>query len=77
MRWGPTSRFELVGEEVRKHEPGTEIGEPVYREFRPGDIRHSLADISRAQTLLGYAPGFDLGRGLAAAADYYTELFSG
>lgn len=69
--------FELVGEEVRKRAPDVEIGEPVYRDFRPGDIRHSLADISQAKELLGYAPGFDLGRGLAAAADYYTELFSG
>jgi UDP-N-acetylglucosamine 4-epimerase len=27
---------------------------PVYREFRVGDVRHSLADISKAQRLLGY-----------------------
>jgi len=69
--------FELVGGEVRKRAPGTEIGKPVYRDFRPGDIRHSLADISQAQALLDYAPAFDLGMGLAAAADYYTGLFSG
>ena len=68
--------FELVGEEVRKRAPGVDLGDPVYRDFRPGDIRHSLADISSAQTLLGYAPEFDLGRGLVAAADYYTGLFS-
>lgn len=68
--------FELVGKEVSKRAPDVQIGEPVYRDFRPGDIRHSLADISEAQSLLGYAPGFDLGRGLAAAADYYTDLFS-
>lgn len=29
---------------------------PIYREFRPGDIRHSLADISKARRLLGYDP---------------------
>lgn len=68
--------FELIGEEVAKHAPGTEIGEPVYRDFRPGDIRHSLADIGQAQVLLGYAPEFDLSTGLAAAADYYVPLLS-
>ena len=69
--------FELIGEEVKKREPGVEFAAPVYRDFRPGDIRHSLADISQAKALLGYAPEFDLGKGLSAAADYYTELFSG
>jgi UDP-N-acetylglucosamine 4-epimerase len=31
-------------------------GEPRYRDFRPGDARHSHADISKAVQLLGYAP---------------------
>lgn len=35
---------------------GKEPPAPVYKEFRDGDVRHSLADISRAQSLLGYAP---------------------
>ena len=29
---------------------------PSYRDFRAGDVRHSLADISKARDLLGYAP---------------------
>ncbi|MFH0942137.1 MAG: SDR family oxidoreductase [Chloroflexota bacterium] len=37
--------------------------EPVYREARPGDIRHSLADISRAKSF-GYQPGYRLEEGL-------------
>ncbi|MGA7965465.1 MAG: SDR family oxidoreductase [Gammaproteobacteria bacterium] len=68
--------FELIGEEVAKRAPGAKIGKPVYRDFRPGDIRHSLADIGQAKALLGYAPKFDLCTGLAAAADYYVRLLA-
>jgi UDP-N-acetylglucosamine 4-epimerase len=37
---------------------------PLHGEFRKGDVRHSLADIGKAQRLLGYAPSHDLGQGL-------------
>lgn len=37
--------------------------EPVYEDFRPGDIRHSLANISRAQADLGYEPDVTLSEG--------------
>lgn len=37
---------------------------PTYAEARAGDIRHSLSDISRIQTGLGYAPAFSLAAGL-------------
>jgi UDP-glucose 4-epimerase len=42
---------------------GTDI-EPVHDAPRPGDVRHSLADISRAQEDLGYQPRFDIDTGL-------------
>ena len=38
--------------------------EPIHQEPRPGDVRHSLADISRARTL-GYEPKYSLQAGLA------------
>jgi UDP-N-acetylglucosamine 4-epimerase len=34
--------------------------EPVYRDLRTGDVRHSQADISKIQRMLGYAPKFDV-----------------
>jgi UDP-N-acetylglucosamine 4-epimerase len=49
---------------------------PVHRDFRAGDVRHSLADISRAAAELGYAPGHDLRRGLEAAMPWYVERLS-
>lgn len=48
---------------------------PVYRDFRPGDVRHSQADISKAQRLLGYAPGYDIDAGLEKAMDWYVGFF--
>ena len=50
------------------HLQGTQ---PVYRDFRSGDVRHSLADISKAQRLLGYAPTQRIGEGLQLAMPWY------
>jgi UDP-N-acetylglucosamine 4-epimerase len=43
--------------------------EPEYREFREGDVRHSMADISAARADLGFEPDTDLATGLATAID--------
>jgi UDP-N-acetylglucosamine 4-epimerase len=46
---------------------------PIDRDFRAGDVLHSLADISKAKQLLGYAPAFSVGVGLDEAAKWYME----
>jgi len=43
-----------------------------YGEFRAGDVRHSQADIGKAQRLLGYAPTHRIDQGLAVAMDWYV-----
>jgi UDP-N-acetylglucosamine 4-epimerase len=45
---------------------------PVYRDFRVGDIRHSNANISKAQTLLGYVPTQTMEQGMALAIAWYV-----
>ena len=47
--------------------------EPVFGPDRPGDIKHSNADISKARRLLNYAPDYDFARGLAEAIRWYKE----
>ena len=47
---------------------------PVYVDFRAGDVRHSQADISKAGTLLGYQPAFDILRGLETAMPWYVKF---
>lgn len=44
---------------------------PSFREFRAGDVRHSLADVRRARELLGYEPTHDVARGLGEAIGWY------
>jgi UDP-N-acetylglucosamine/UDP-N-acetylgalactosamine 4-epimerase len=46
---------------------------PQYVDFRPGDVRHSQADISKAAELLGYAPTHRIGEGLKQAMDWYIS----
>ncbi len=46
---------------------------PTYRDFRPGDVKHSLADISKARELIGYNPEFSVLQGLDQAADWYFK----
>ncbi len=56
-------------------EMGFKLGElkPVYRDFRPGDVRHSLADIHKAERLLEYAPLTMLREGLEHTAAWYVS----
>jgi UDP-N-acetylglucosamine 4-epimerase len=50
--------------------------EPLYRPFRPGDVRHSQADISLAGRLLGYTPAFSVFDGLRAAMPWYIGFLA-
>jgi UDP-glucose 4-epimerase len=53
-----------------------ELGVPArveHQPARPGDIRHSLADISRAKKLLGYRPTVDFATGLTRTIDWYRQ----
>lgn len=50
--------------------------EPVYKDSRVGDVRDSLADISKARDLLGYEPVFCVRTGLGEAIDWYKESLS-
>lgn len=49
--------------------------EPIYRDFRAGDVRHSQADISKAAKLLGYEPKYDIHMGIDEAMPWYVQYF--
>lgn len=49
---------------------------PIYRDFRAADVRHSLADIAKAQSLLGYAPAHAIQDGIGQAMPWYRTYFS-
>lgn len=58
---------------------GASLGssEPEFAPFREGDVRHSLADTSKARNLLGYEGRFDLSKGLDAALPWYVSEYGG
>ena len=49
------------------------IEPPVYEDFRPGDVRHSLADVSKARELLGYQPSHSFDAGLDETIVHFAE----
>ncbi|MCY3831862.1 MAG: SDR family oxidoreductase [Chloroflexi bacterium] len=51
---------------------GTDLA-PIYAAERPGDIKHSRADISLARALLDYEPGVDFDEGLRRTVDWYRR----
>jgi UDP-N-acetylglucosamine 4-epimerase len=65
--------FDFLKDGLRRRDPTLPDAKPVYREFRPGDVRHSLADVGKAQRLLGFAPTRDVEAGLEIALDWYKQ----
>ena len=53
--------------------PHLSAAEPVHQDFRAGDVRHSLADVSKAQSTLGYEPTHRVSEGLAFAMNWYVD----
>lgn len=50
--------------------------QPIYRNFREGDVRHSLADISKCKNRIGYQPTHPIADGLKEAMDWYVCFLS-
>lgn len=65
--------FTLIREEAAKFVPACHDQQPRYRDFRAGDVRHSLADITKSQELLGYSPQYDVRGGLLQAGRWYAR----
>ena len=65
--------FDLLHGALRKQGAALPDQKPVYRDFRPGDVRHSLADIRKARRLLGYAPTHTIRQGLDLAMGWYRQ----
>ncbi|MFP5405016.1 MAG: LPS biosynthesis protein WbpP, partial [Gammaproteobacteria bacterium] len=69
--------LDLLRDLLARTDPALAAVEPSFRDFRPGDVRHSLADISHARMVLGYAPSHRVGEGLAEAIDWYVDFVRG
>jgi UDP-N-acetylglucosamine 4-epimerase len=68
--------YETLGSLLGQRHPERRFSPPRHDDFRPGDVRHSQADISKAGRLLGYAPAYDVRAGLVEALPWYEARFA-
>jgi UDP-N-acetylglucosamine 4-epimerase len=68
--------YEMMSALLAPRFPHVAAHQPVYGDFRRGDVRHSQADISKAASMLGYAPTHRIGDGLKEAMDWYVRNLS-
>ena len=71
---GRTTLLELL-EHIQSHY-GTHLP-PIHESPRPGDVRHSMADISRAKADLGFSPRVSLAEGLKPTLEYFSDSLGG
>jgi len=68
--------FLLLRDVLAETRPELGSLQPGYGEFRPGDVRHSQADISKARSLLNYAPTHRLDEGIRVSMPWYVSHFA-
>lgn len=65
--------YEMIRDSLVQFRPGIAKIQPRYDDFRPGDVRYSRADISKAKQLLGYNPSHDVSRGMNEAIEWFEK----
>jgi UDP-N-acetylglucosamine 4-epimerase len=65
--------FEMIRARVGQSRPARASLEPIHQSERAGDVRHSHADISLAQSRLGYMPTHLIAQGLDEAGHWYLN----
>jgi UDP-N-acetylglucosamine 4-epimerase len=65
--------FALLRKNLAPHGVAADMA-PAYRDFRAGDVRHSQADIGKAQRLLGYQPTHRVGDGVKESMAWYVRM---
>ncbi len=65
--------YHLLQKSLRSSGANIPEQKPVYRDFRAGDVRHSLADIGKATQLLGYKPTHAINQGIELAMGWYRK----
>jgi UDP-N-acetylglucosamine/UDP-N-acetylgalactosamine 4-epimerase len=64
--------YALINQELSQYVTNFTTKPASYVDFRAGDIRHSNANITKARTLLGYAPTQTINEGMALAIEWYV-----
>lgn len=69
--------FLLIRDGLARYFPEVARAEPEYADFRPGDVRHSQADILKIRSRLGYEPTHGVPEGLKEVLDWYASHVEG
>ncbi|MAD40816.1 MAG: LPS biosynthesis protein WbpP [Arcobacter sp.] len=69
--------YTAISNGLKEKLPELKVQEPIYRDFRAGDIRHSNANIDQAKELLGYEPTHNLEQGLKESLEWYINDIKG
>ncbi len=73
MNTATNNRYSLLRlVEIINNNLGTDF-QPEFADSRPGDVKHSLADIALAQTLLGYHPKLTFEEGIRMTIEWYKR----
>jgi UDP-N-acetylglucosamine 4-epimerase len=67
--------FTLLRDGLALRDPLLAHATPAYEDFRPGDVRHSQADVTKIRDALEFVPTHPLRRGLVETLDWYVEMF--
>lgn len=65
--------YKMIEERLIQRTQGLENKEPIYQDFRVGDVKHSQANIDKAKELLHYQPEYHISKGLDEAMDWYVD----
>lgn len=68
--------YKMIQAKLAERVQGLKKKEPIYRDFRPGDVRHSQASIEKAKKLLNYKPKYKISDGLDEALNWYINSAS-
>ena len=65
--------FKLIQDEFLNLDPKFKKVKPIYKDFREGDIKHSLADISKASKHFGYQPTHKIAEGIKETVAWHLS----
>jgi UDP-N-acetylglucosamine 4-epimerase len=65
--------YQMIEGRLIQRIQGLEKRRPIYRAFRAGDVRHSQANIDKAQVLLNYHPKYMISEGMDESMDWYVN----
>lgn len=72
-----TALLSMISKEMKKNNPGVTVTPPKYRDFRQGDVRHSLADIDKISNMIGYKPTHNVEDGIKDTVRWYCQNVTG